>query len=187
MGTFDEGILSQLMEIGFPLEGCKRALHQTNNAGLEAATNWCMEHVGDADFSDPFILPGTQANSGKAVADESAVAMLVSMGISQVHAVRCLSETNNNMERAVDWYYSHQEELQDSPTEEQAKDDFTDGNGIYDLQAFISHMGTSTQSGHYVAHILKNGKWVIFNDEKVALSENPPKDLGYIYIYKRAN
>ena len=40
--------------------------------------------------------------------------------------------------------------------------------------------------GHYVCHILKDGKWTIFNDNKVAESENLPKDLGYLYFYKRA-
>ena len=62
---------------------------------------------------------------------------------------------------------------------------FRDGSEKYKLVAFISHMGTSTSVGHYVCHILKDGRWVIFNDEKVALSENPPKDLAYLYLYQR--
>lgn len=45
-------------------------------------------------------------------------------------------------------------------------------------------MGTSAQSGHYVCHILKDGKWVIYNDRKVALSKNPPLNLGYMYFYE---
>lgn len=53
------------------------------------------------------------------------------------------------------------------------------------MKAFISHMGPSTAVGHYVCHILRDGKWVIYNDEKVALSENPPKDLGYVYLYEK--
>lgn len=55
----------------------------------------------------------------------------------------------------------------------------------YKLVAFISHMGTSTVVGHYVVHIVKNGQWIIFNDNKISLSENPPKDLGYMYLYER--
>lgn len=55
----------------------------------------------------------------------------------------------------------------------------------YKLVAFISHMGTSSQVGHYVCHILKNDQWVIFNDNKVAISQNPPKELGYLYLYQR--
>jgi len=55
----------------------------------------------------------------------------------------------------------------------------------YKLIAFISHMGTSTMCGHYVCHIWKEGHWVIFNDNKVAISETPPKDLAYLYLYQR--
>jgi ubiquitin C-terminal hydrolase len=39
----------------------------------------------------------------------------------------------------------------------------------YKLIAFISHMGTSTMVGHYVCHVLHEGRWVIFNDNKVTL------------------
>ena len=39
--------------------------------------------------------------------------------------------------------------------------------GDYSLAGFVSHMGANTACGHYVAHIKKDGRWVIFNDEKV--------------------
>lgn len=48
-------------------------------------------------------------------------------------------------------------------------------------------MGTSTQCGHYVAHIFKEGRWVIFNDCKVAVSSEPPKDMGYLYFFERVH
>ena len=32
---------------------------------------------------------------------------------------------------------------------------------------------------------MQEGRWVIFNDEKVAVSERPPRDLGYLYLYRR--
>lgn len=41
------------------------------------------------------------------------------------------------------------------------------GPSKYKLVALISHMGSNTACGHYVAHIFKDGKWVFFNDEKV--------------------
>ena len=61
----------------------------------------------------------------------------------------------------------------------------SDGSPKYKLVAFISHMGTSTMVGHYVCHILKEGRWVIYNDEKVAISEKTPRKLGYLYLYER--
>ena len=60
-----------------------------------------------------------------------------------------------------------------------------DGPGKYELVGFISHMGSNTACGHYVCHIRKGGQWVLFNDEKVARSENPPLDRGYLYLYRR--
>lgn len=35
-----------------------------------------------------------------------------------------------------------------------------DGPGRYELLAMISHMGSNTACGHYVAHIKKDGRWV---------------------------
>lgn len=46
-------------------------------------------------------------------------------------------------------------------------------------------MGTTPLSGHYIVHLLKNGQWYIFNDEKVCLSQVPPKSKAYLYIYER--
>ena len=60
-----------------------------------------------------------------------------------------------------------------------------DGDGKYNLIGLISHIGKHTGSGHYVCHLKKGGKWVIFNDEKVALSETPPIQHAYIYLFKR--
>lgn len=62
-----------------------------------------------------------------------------------------------------------------------------DGPGRYRLLAIISHMGSNTACGHYVSHIRKGGRWVIYNDEKVAASEHPPKSLGYLYLYERVD
>jgi len=119
----------------------------------------------------------------------------MSMGFSRGHAVRALSLSNNNVEAAVDWALNTPEESSDSYTltgslpqsspSKQTKTHYRDGTGKYRLIAFISHIGNHPSSGHYVAHILKDGRWVIFNDEHVALSENPPKDLAYLYLYKR--
>jgi ubiquitin carboxyl-terminal hydrolase 5/13 len=115
----------------------------------------------------------------------------MSMGFSRAHAVRALSLSKNNVEVAVDWAFNTPEDtsvlttLVPSPSTQSAKAHYRDGSGKYRLIAFISHIGNQPSSGHYVAHILKNGRWVIFNDENVALSEHPPKDLAYLYLYQR--
>lgn len=62
--VFDENLMSELLQMGFPTESCKRALYFTKNQGLNDATNWLMEHITDTDFSEPFILPGIEHKSG---------------------------------------------------------------------------------------------------------------------------
>lgn len=71
---------------------------------------------------------------------------------------------------------------------------YRDGAGRYELVAMVSHMGTSSVCGHYVCHAkkevvkadgTKETKWVIFNDNKVAESNKPPKPFAYLYFYKR--
>ncbi|XP_029344829.1 ubiquitin carboxyl-terminal hydrolase 13-like [Acyrthosiphon pisum] len=111
----------------------------------------------------------------------------MSMGFERNHVIAALKATENNLDCALDWIISHgPEEI--LPTEETATSKIykrRDGKGIYKLFAFISHMGSSSTVGHYVCHIKKEKRWVIFNDEKVAISQNPPTDLGYLYVYKR--
>jgi len=122
----DPEIISQMTNMGFSLERCKKAALHTKNAGLEAAMNWVFEHSGDDD------LPAVKGTSTAAT----------SIPLS-------------------------------------------DGPSKYKLVAFISHMGTSTLAGHYVCHILKEGRWAIYNDENVAISEKTPKKHGYLYLYER--
>ncbi len=51
--------------------------------------------------------------------------------------------------------------------------------------AFVSHIGSSTATGHYVCHIRKEGRWVIYNDDKVAFSADTPTHMGYLYFFQR--
>lgn len=124
--------------------------------------------------------------------------MILSMGFTMNQAKKALKATNNSTERAIDYIFSHQDELdmeeieqvQPTPSGGEAagasnNKNYRDGDGKYRLKAFISHMGTSSQVGHYVCHILKDNQWIIFNDSKVQISQRPPKDLGYLYLYER--
>lgn len=179
--VYDQNIISELMNMGFPQNACKRALYFTQNSSLEFAMAWIMDHISDSDFADPFMPPGLEKHSDDFVPNMEALPMIMGMGFTHSQAVKALKNTNNDIERAVDWIFSHQDEL-DNPA---PAPEFKDGDSNYKLVAFISHMGTSSMVGHYVVHILKEGRWVIFNDNKVALSENPPKELGYLYLYER--
>ncbi|XP_061770831.1 ubiquitin carboxyl-terminal hydrolase 5 isoform X3 [Nerophis ophidion] len=200
--VLDDSTVCQLCDMGFPMEACRKAVYYTGNTGIDAAMNWVMGHLDDPDFSAPLILPGCSSGGGTTPTEsicEEHLATIVSMGFSRDQATKALRATSNTLERAVDWIFSHLDDLESmdvseggrSAAESESVRDpppgpcVRDGPGKYELFAFISHMGTSTMCGHYVCHIKKDQQWVIFNDQKVCASEKPPKDLGYLYFYRR--
>ncbi len=198
--ALNENVIQQLVDMGFSREGSRRAAYHTRDANdAEAAVNWCMSHMEDDDFNLPFEIPGSKpaasAQRAAKVYDEEKINSIVPLGFTRAQAIKALEATGMNVERAVDWIFNHPDELMDTSEETQSSNQpaasssqsatYKDGNGVYRLVGFISHMGTNANVGHYVAHLFKNGKWTIFNDENVALSENPPKDLAYLYLYER--
>jgi len=156
----------------------------------------------DADFNDPLpdpsATPTTQPTTTTSEANPESVAMLTSMGFAAAAATAALSACAGNLERAADWLFSHADNLQaaidevngdastsNTPGGTDVAQTVIDGDGEYELFGIVSHMGGNTNCGHYVAHVEIDGKWYIFNDRKVALSQKPPTDLGYMYVFRR--
>lgn len=200
--SIDEGALVQLMDMGFSMNGCKRALTAVGGNNIEAAMTWIFEHNSDPDFNDP--LPeesnnNANANSDGPSVDEGIVSSLVAnLGCFTADQVRAaLKECGGQADRAADWLFSHMDDLDGAIAALQSKNSapsnpstpvaLEDGDGRYTLVGMVSHIGKNTGSGHYVAHLKKNGKWVIFNDEKVALSETPPLPHAYLYLFQRSD
>ncbi len=198
--NIDEGAVSQLMDMGFSLNGCKRALLAVGGTNVEAAMNWIFEHNTDPDFNDPIPEGGsTTAASNDSDVDEAVVSSLVAnLGCFTSDQVRAaVKECGGQADRAADWLFSHMDDLdgaiaalqnkqsESSPSSDATSVQVEDGDGKYNLVGMVSHIGKNTGSGHYVAHLKKDGKWVIFNDEKVALSETPPKSHAYLYLFQR--
>ena len=192
----DEAILAQLLSMGFDENGCKRACVATKNAGAEAATEWVFSHMGDPDFALP--LDAAPAAGGDAV-DPAAVEQLSAMGFTARQAEGALKACDGSTERAADWIFSHMDDLDGAVEAALAApaggapappapgaDDMDDGDAVYELKGLVSHIGANTACGHYVAHLRDaDGNFVIFDDEKVARSEKPPLQLGYVYLYAR--
>jgi len=190
-------LVLQLLEMGFNLNGCRKAVYHTPGQGIEAAMNWILEHMSDANFESPLELPSSKTRKPSAAApvahDPSKIEMLKVMGFTEAQAIKGLDATKGDLEAAADYLFTNPGQADDAmdavvaaPSASSAPDEvLDDGPGRYRLRAFITHMGTSTSSGHYVCHILKDGKWIMYNDSKVAISEAPPREYAYLYLFER--
>ncbi|KAK5138090.1 hypothetical protein LTR08_005888 [Meristemomyces frigidus] len=208
----NEAALEMLMSMGFPRPRCERALHATGNADAEVAMGWLFEHMEDADIDEPLDLGdgaaagGAAAASTMATADPESIENLGNMGFSAPQARQALKETGGDMERAVDWLFSHPDAVGDFGEDAQppaavnepaaasthittARDDRP---AKFSLRSIVCHKGSSIHAGHYVAFVKKEipGKgegWVLFNDEKVALGADAEemKKFAYVYFFRR--
>ncbi|KAK3115156.1 ubiquitin C-terminal hydrolase Ubp14 [Teratosphaeriaceae sp. CCFEE 6253] len=203
----NEAALEMLTAMGFPRVRCEKALHATGNSDAEVATAWLFEHMEDADIDEPMQAPsGGAAGAGSAAVDPESIENLGNMGFSAPQARQAMKETGGDMERAVDWLFSHPDAVgdfgDDAPAAEPvdagpattsdaaAVDDRT---AHFALKAIVCHKGSSIHAGHYVAFIKKamQGRqdegWALFNDEKVALGADAEemKNFAYIYFFRR--
>lgn len=174
----DEGIVGQLEAMGFPRMRAEKALYHTGNKDPEAAMNWLFAHMDDPDIDAPMSF--APKGSAGAEPDEEKVSMLGAMGFTAGQAKKALKETGGDVERAVEWLFSHPDDMGDDEVMRESVDAGTPrkepGRGErpaqFELYSIVCHKGSSIHAGHYVAFIRKEvegeGKvWVLFNDEKV--------------------
>lgn len=190
-----EETVTQLMGMGFSRPRVEEALVKNDNS-MDRALEWL---IANPDNSPP-PPPPNEATPNPMVQNQ-ALENLKGMGFSEKQATAALIANNSAVDRAVEWLFSQGDGLDaavdkvlegssGASNEEAAKEigkKFIDGEGKYNLVGFASHIGSNTNCGHYVAHIIKDGKFVLFNDSKVAISQNPPSDLGFLYFYRRAS
>lgn len=127
--------------------------------------------------------------------DEMLLATVLSMGFDQKAATFALQRNGMSVEKAIEYLFSGVDVEAEIAAEESSKaaaaaaspSTFTDGNGRYRLFAMISHIGAAAKTGHYVCHIKEEatGKWLLFNDEKVGISNAPPFALASLYFFER--
>ncbi|KAH7911744.1 hypothetical protein BJ138DRAFT_1149823 [Hygrophoropsis aurantiaca] len=203
---FDPDTMAQLEGMGFPTIRCQKAILATGNSGAETAMEWLFGHMEDPDIDDPIPTPGSSPSGPEP--SEGEIAMLSDMGFTNAQAKKALRETAGNIERAVEWLFNHPDDNGDDTssrkdTQPKPPPGSTRLPARYRLKAFISHKGPSVHSGHYVAHIRirqvdnadamdvdnGEGKWVLFNDEKVVLADKTSveelKKLAYLYVFER--
>ena len=98
----DEGIVGQLMAMGFSENGSRRAALATHNVNADAAMGWVLEHLEDPDFNSPLDeSPAAAATGGDSAGgvDMESLGMLLSFGYNDKQCIAALKATNNNVER----------------------------------------------------------------------------------------
>merc|ERR1719445_2134177 len=98
---------------------------------------WVMDHMEDPDFSSPFSPGGNKTEGGKkCTAGEEVIAMVMSMGFERAQAEMALRNTDNNVERAIEWIFSHPDGEDPAPGVQATSNlcgDVKDGNSRYEL------------------------------------------------------
>lgn len=197
------GAMADLEGMGFPRPRCEKALYKTGNSGSEAAMNWLFEHMEDADIDDPPVVEQPKVGGVEPSADQ--IEMLEAMGFTASQAKKALRETGGDMERAVEWVFSHPDDMGEDDdqvmtgTSEVLKEKEVPGRvdtpTEFQLNSIVCHKGSSIHAGHYVAFVKKefDGEgdvWVLFNDEKVVRAVDDVEEMkkfAYVYFFKRNN
>ena len=149
----NEEAVQQLEGMGFPRNRCEKALHATGNSDANAAMEWLFAHMEDPDIDAPLDLGGGQAAAG--TADPDKIEMLGAMGFGPPQARKALKETGGDMERAVEWLFSHPDDQGEFEGEPAATGSGTvkelpgksDLPATFQLNSIICHKGTSVHTG----------------------------------------
>jgi ubiquitin carboxyl-terminal hydrolase 5/13 len=143
--------VQQLEGMGFPRNRCEKALHATGNSDANTAMEWLFAHMEDPDIDDPVALGGASASTG---ADPEKIEMLGAMGFGPPQARKALKETSGNVERAVEWLFSHpddQGEFEDENSAVPVEKSVPGSSELpanFQLQSIICHKGASIHAGY---------------------------------------
>lgn len=147
--------LLQLENMGFPRNRCEKALHATGNSDTSLAMEWLFSHMEDPDIDSP--LQVTKAPNSILEHDREKVEMLAAMGFSESLSCKALSETGGDVERAVEWLFSHPDDdggacdkNRVEESDKAKKDELPgscDSSVKFQLHSIICHKGSSIHAG----------------------------------------
>lgn len=98
--------------MGIPEHHAKHALLNTNQVSAEMAVGWYFENLENPTLNDPLPKIKKKKEEGAAASEEQ-ISTVMMMGFSKAQATFALKKCDNNVERAVDYLFSHPEETGD--------------------------------------------------------------------------
>ncbi|KAL1852916.1 ubiquitin C-terminal hydrolase Ubp14 [Paecilomyces lecythidis] len=154
--TANQEALDQLMSMGFPRARAEKALHATGNTDAETAMNWLFAHMEDPDIDEPLVLDQARTDS-RGFQDPEKVSQLGEMGIDAPRARKALAATDGDINRAIDWVFSHPDDSGDenngaaNPASGSGRPRETPGSdntpARYQLRSIVCHKGRSVHAG----------------------------------------
>lgn len=154
--------LEMLEAMGCTRNRSIRALHATGNSDANAAMEWIFSHMEDPDIDEPLNLTSSAgAGTDTGAADPEKIEMLGAMGFGAPQAKKALKETGGDVERAVEWLFSHPDdqgifEEDESHSEAAVAKEPAGSSALpanFQLRSIVCHKGTSIHAG-YVREIL---------------------------------
>lgn len=202
----DAGLLGMLQQMGLPEQHAKHALYNAGGTDADAAITWYFSNQDNPALNQPLKVKKAAAGGGGGGGGgvpQELVDQLTMMGLPEKKCRQALKACDNNIERALDWAFSHMDEPDEDEGAGPDGDSVMEGEdpnkqyecekpGMFELQSFVTHLGASVHAGHYVCHIRKpfdintpEKKWIYFNDAKVAETDDPPFGKGYMYFFSK--
>ncbi|RKP29035.1 ubiquitinyl hydrolase [Metschnikowia bicuspidata] len=195
--------LLTLQSMGFSENRSCRALYHTGNKDAETAMNWIFGHMEEAEIDAPFAFPAGETTSSLVL--QEAIDNLVSMGFPAKDAKKALVLYLGDANSAVEWLFSHPDDdgehaeqrpkinvQEESRQLQQALLDVASASPVptanYRVKAVVCHKGSLPHTGHYVVFVKVDGRWVLFNDEKVVdcgASTDEIRTSSYIYVLEK--
>ncbi len=152
----DPAAFAMLEAMGFPKVRCEKALHATGNKDANAAMEWLFVHMDDPGIDTPVDLGGGGGGgAGAEAADPEKLAMLEMMGFGGPRASKALKQTEGDVERAIEWLFSHpddQGEVEAAGGAAGAAQPAGEAGSSalpaeFRLQSIVCHKGTSIHTG----------------------------------------
>ena len=170
---FNSNDINYLLQCGIPELGAKWALLKMGDP--ELALGWYCENSENPEIKKPIpkqrVIQNKNSDKNNLFKEED-VNNLINMGFAKEKAIHALKLNNGNFNNALDYLFSHPNEVVEEIKEEKKEEkneeikEINVGNGsVYDLYGYITHLGKNADHGHYVCHIrLGNNNWKYFND-----------------------
>jgi ubiquitin carboxyl-terminal hydrolase 5/13 len=198
-----EGWVPRKVTTAVSLSDPERGLRQSADGEITLdLAPWLVMDESESNRLPPerrMPLPKTSnSETGSASAakpTDPSMQLLLDMGFSAQQARVALEVNERNSERAIEWLLDDSNAARAATMDSSARSSTTPGTADatvalttatrttrYTLAAAMVHLGASVHTGHYVAYLYRNGRWLLYNDEKVFDAGTYPNALEQAYV-----